>query len=71
MLAEFDDPNYTELLSYADLDALVELHGHIRAENPAMDVFFKTAPNVVPDDLYWPYHIARRHFLERCHQTAV
>src|SRR5262249_21721069 len=28
-----------------------ELHGHIRAENPEMDVFYKAAPNVVPDDL--------------------
>ncbi len=45
------DPNYTELLSYADLDAMVELHGHIRAENPSMGVFYKAAPNVVPDDL--------------------
>ncbi|MBV9379424.1 MAG: hypothetical protein JOY82_15220 [Streptosporangiaceae bacterium] len=45
------DPNYTELLSFADLDALVELHGHIRAENPHMDVFFKAAPKVVADDL--------------------
>ena len=45
------DPNFTELLSYADLDALVELHGHIRAENQKMDVFYKAAPNVVPDDL--------------------
>jgi hypothetical protein len=45
------DPNYTELLSYADLDALVELHGHIRAENPAMGVFFKLSSNVMPDDL--------------------
>jgi hypothetical protein len=50
-LADPADPNYTELLSYADLDALVELHGHIRAENPAMDVFFKTSSAVVPDDL--------------------
>lgn len=50
-LANPTDPNYTELLSYADLDALVELHGHIRAENPTMDVFYKAAPNVVPDDL--------------------
>jgi hypothetical protein len=50
-LAEPADPNYTELLSYADLDALVELHGHIRAENPAMDVFFKLSSSVVPDDL--------------------
>lgn len=33
-----EDPNYTELLSYADLDALVELHGHIRMRNPASEV---------------------------------
>ena len=45
------DPNYTELQSFADLDALIELHGHVRAENPAMEVFFKAAPKVVPDDL--------------------
>ena len=50
-LADPKDPNYTELQSLADLDALVELHGHIRAENPAMEVFYKAAPNVVPDDL--------------------
>ena len=45
------NPNYTELQTYADLDALMELHGHIRSENPAMDVFFKAAPEVKPDDL--------------------
>ena len=45
------DPNYTELQSFADLDALIELHGHVRAENPAMEVFCKAAPKVVPDDL--------------------
>ena len=50
-LADPTDPNYTELLSYADLDALVELHGHIRAENPTMGVFFKLSSNVVPDHL--------------------
>lgn len=50
-LANPSDPNYTELLSYADLDALVELHGHIRAENPTMDVFFKLPSQVVPDAL--------------------
>jgi hypothetical protein len=50
-LADPADPNYTELLSYADLDALVELHGHIRAENPAMDVFFKVWSDANPDDL--------------------
>ncbi len=50
-LADPADPNYTELLSYADLDALVELHGHIRAENSTMDVFFKLSSSVAPDDL--------------------
>jgi hypothetical protein len=45
------DPNYTELQSFADLDALVELYGHVRAENPRMQVNFRAAPNVVADDL--------------------
>jgi hypothetical protein len=48
---DLTDPNYTELLSYADLDALMELHGHIRAQNPAMNVFFKSSDRVVPDDV--------------------
>ena len=50
-LANPAHPNYAELLSFADLDAMVELHGHIRAENPMMDVFYKAAPKVEPDDL--------------------
>ncbi len=50
-MADPADPNYTELLSYADLDALVELHGHIRAGNAAMDVFFTLSSQVVPDNL--------------------
>ncbi len=50
-LADPGNPNYTELLSLADLDAMVELHGHVRAENPAMDVYFKSAAKVVADDL--------------------
>ena len=50
-LTDPKDPNYTELLSFADLDALVELWGHIRAENPEMDVVYKAAPKVVSDDL--------------------
>jgi hypothetical protein len=50
-LANLTDPNYTELLSYADLDAMVELHGHIRSENSAMGVFFKLSSEVAPDDL--------------------
>ena len=45
------NPNYTELLSFGDLDAMVELHGHVRAEDPAMDVFFQLATQAVADDL--------------------
>jgi len=50
-LGDQANPNYTQLQTYADLDALMELHGHIRAENPTMDVFFKAAPEVQTDDL--------------------
>jgi hypothetical protein len=50
-LADTANPNYTELLSFGDLDAMVELHGHVRAENPAMEVFFKHAGEVAADDL--------------------
>lgn len=50
-LANPNDLNYTELLSFADITSMVELHGHIRAENPEMDVFFKSSPEVKADDL--------------------
>jgi hypothetical protein len=50
-LAHRGNPNYTRLAGLADLDALVELHGHIRAENSGMGVFFKGAPEVRADDL--------------------
>lgn len=45
------NPNYTELQTYADIDALMELHGHIRAENPTATVRFRTPPDVEPDEL--------------------
>lgn len=46
------EPNYTALHSFADLDALIELHGHIRAENDlSLPVFFKRASMVAADDL--------------------
>ena len=46
-----DDLNYTKLQTYADIDALIELFGHIRAQNPTADVYFKTPSDVEPDDL--------------------
>jgi transcriptional regulator with XRE-family HTH domain len=34
------DPNYSELLTFADLDALIELHGHLARRNPDSEVRF-------------------------------
>ena len=45
------DPNYTELQKYADIDALVELFGHIRSENPTATVHFRLSRDLVADDL--------------------
>jgi hypothetical protein len=45
------NPNYTELQTYADIDSLMELHGHIRAENPTATVHFKTPSDIQPDEL--------------------
>jgi hypothetical protein len=50
-LAEEHNINFTKLQKYADLDALVELYGHLRAENPTLDVFHRLASEVVSDDL--------------------
>lgn len=50
-LADPSDPNFTALRSLADLDSLIELHGHVRRENPDMDVFFKASTGIAPDDL--------------------
>jgi transcriptional regulator with XRE-family HTH domain len=43
--------NYIQLQAYADLDAMVELYGHVRAENPGADVQFDLAPRLEHDDL--------------------
>ncbi|MGH3835397.1 MAG: XRE family transcriptional regulator [Pseudonocardiaceae bacterium] len=43
--------NYMALAGYADLDALVELFGHIRAQNPVSDVRFALATGFEADDL--------------------
>lgn len=45
-----EEPDYTELYTYADLDALFELHGHVRAVNPASEVRYKSASSLQPDD---------------------
>lgn len=44
------DPDYVALYAFADLDAFVELHGHIRAANPGNHVFFRTTDHLRADD---------------------
>lgn len=47
-----DNPDlfYNSLYSYSDLDALMELYGHIRAVNPAISVGYRKANELQPDD---------------------
>jgi hypothetical protein len=44
------DPDFIESYRYSDLDALIELHGHIRAANPASRVEIRTAEQLSSDD---------------------
>ena len=50
-LAHENDPNFTKLQQFADLDAMVELWGHLRASNPSLDVVYRLPKEVVADDL--------------------
>jgi transcriptional regulator with XRE-family HTH domain len=45
-----DMPDYVELYKYADLDALLELFGHVRAANPLTRVHVRIAAEMVPDE---------------------
>lgn len=40
-LTEEDNPNYAELYSFGDLDALFDLYGHLRATNPDTPVHIR------------------------------
>ena len=45
------NPDYVELLTCSELDALFELHGHLRAANPISDVFLRIGSSKMePDD---------------------
>jgi hypothetical protein len=50
-LADADEPNFTRLHRYADIDALIEIFGHIRALNPTMPVFYRLPSDIQKDDL--------------------
>jgi len=49
-LAREEDPNFTKLQQYGDLDALIQLYGHLCAENPSLEVLHKLASGVAPPD---------------------
>jgi hypothetical protein len=44
------DPDFVELHRYADLDALLELYGHLRAVNPRSTVAIRLADSLRSDD---------------------
>ncbi|SNY38676.1 Transcriptional regulator, contains XRE-family HTH domain [Paractinoplanes atraurantiacus] len=44
------DPDFVEAYRYADLDSLIELHGHIRAVNPDNTVRLRVPADLVDDD---------------------
>lgn len=50
-LAKSQNHNYMQLSAYADLDALMELYGQLRAENPASSIGYDLATRLEPDDL--------------------
>ncbi len=50
-LADAAHPNFTKLQQYGDLDALIEVYGHLRAVNPTFDVYHWLASEVEPDRL--------------------
>jgi transcriptional regulator with XRE-family HTH domain len=50
-LAEPTNPNFNKLQRLADLDALLEIWGHVRAENPKLSVRYRRPTEVVADDL--------------------
>jgi hypothetical protein len=49
-LANEDNLNFTKLQQYGDLDALIPLYGHLRAENPDIEVSHRLASEVLPED---------------------
>jgi hypothetical protein len=51
VLADELQPNYTRMYRYADLDALIELWGHVRASNPELKVVHRLPSEVTADHL--------------------
>jgi hypothetical protein len=47
-LSDEDNPNFAEFYSYGDLDALIDLYGHLRATNPnaSVNLVRRTTPDL-------------------------
>lgn len=76
--ADPNDPDYSQLYTYADPDALIELFGHIRAANPTSEVTFRPASELTADEYQThlvllggiDWNIATRDVLERFDQPV-
>jgi hypothetical protein len=51
-LADETNTNFTKMQQYGDLDALIELYGHLRAENPTLEVSYRLASEGLNSDDY-------------------
>jgi hypothetical protein len=49
---DLDNPDHVELLTCSELDALFELHGHLRAANPISNVFMRIGSSKMVSDDY-------------------
>jgi hypothetical protein len=49
-LADVKNPNFTKMQKYGDLDALMELYGHLCTQNPSLEVFYRLASEAVYSD---------------------
>ena len=50
-LAREKDPNFTKLQQFGDLDALIEMYGHLRELNPGIDVNYRLASEIRAEDM--------------------
>ncbi|TDD55418.1 XRE family transcriptional regulator [Kribbella antibiotica] len=50
-LADEANPNFTRMYRYADVDALIELWGHLRSRNPELEVAHRLPEEASPPDL--------------------
>jgi hypothetical protein len=50
LYTDLNSPDYIQLYTFSELDALFELHGHLRAANPANQVDLRVADRLTPDE---------------------